>query len=255
MANSFFIKNHKLVYKEWLDPLEIKGSTVLDLGCQWGWLGEYCILNSVKEYVGVDIDKDEIDQAIKSYPELSFINMNLEDYVEQCVEINKKFDIIVISRTIHGIPNLITLLQKLSIIGNKIVIESGVPVNLQVFELLEILKNTNFYETYQDSIDKIVHNAEYNSSFIGCLSDEKFIHLVPSIKFFEDIFEKLGFKLDLTSYESAKNKFPTEYGYGSRPESNIRLKFCILKFTKVTDKQKPLSWKEWHDLGGRWDIE
>jgi len=255
MANPFFIKNHKLVYKEWLDPLEINGATVLDLGCQWGWLGGYCISNNVKEYVGVDIDKNEIDQATESYPMLTFFNMNLEDYVKKCIEINKKFDIIVISRTIHGIPNLVTVLQNLSIIGNKIVIESGVPVNSQVEEMLEILKNTNFYETHRESIDKVIHDAEYNSSFIGCLADEKFIHLVPSIKFFEDIFEKLGFKLDLTSYESAKNKFPTEYGYGLRPELNIRLKFCILKFTKVTNEHKPLSWKEWHDSGGQWDIK
>jgi hypothetical protein len=247
--NNFFEENHKLVFQEWIHPDEAADSTILDLGSQTGWLGEYCMLHNAKDYVGVEIDEFHIIDARSNYPNLTFFHMDLEDYVKNCVTEKKVFDIVVISRTLQGIQNQITLLQNLSKITNKIVLETGVPPNYTANRLLEILKTVSLPVEYREEVEQIKHQIEYNQPFTEYIIDERWPSPVPSTGLLKEILARLGFELCLNTYESVKQKYPSEYGYGipfNVPDQIM--KRSILKFKKVSNLSKPISWKEWDDL-------
>jgi hypothetical protein len=246
--NNFFKEHHQLVYQEWLPADEIKNLTVLDLGSQTGWLGKYCIENGAKEYIGVEIDKLWVDRSRESFPDLTFIQEDLEDYISNCVNESKFFDIVVITRTLEGVHNLITLLQNLSKITNLVVIETGVPINNAAFELLEILKSTELSDEQQQLIENIKHSIEYKQTFVEYVDDpNKFIWAVASTGFYNAVFERLGFQLCLETNERVKQKWPAEYGYVKRKPENNSIGKKILKFKKIADEQLPLTWKEWYD--------
>jgi hypothetical protein len=248
--NQFFKENHNLVFQEWLPPDEIKNLTILDLGSQTGWLGGYCTNQGVKEYIGVDIDKLWIDKSKEDYPNLTFIHMDLEDYISDCIKENKFFDIVVISRTIEGVQNHVTVLQKLSKITNQLVLEVGVPVNFAVNAVLETIELSNEFK------NKLKDYVEYEQPFIEYFDDDqKFVWAIPSIGLYNIVMTRLGFELSLETYERVKQKFPTEYGYFTKIDRSYgtaekHIGKTILKFKKVSDRQTPLTWKEWHDAGG-----
>jgi ubiquinone/menaquinone biosynthesis C-methylase UbiE len=246
--NNFFEKNYKLVFQEWISPNELKNNSVLDLGSQTGWLGEYCMANGASEYVGVEIDEFHINDSRQHYPNLTFFHMDLEDYVDLCVKEYKTFDIAVISRTLQGIQNQMTLLQKLSKITKKIVLETGVPTNEPIYKLMTILKNYTLTDDHKEEVEQIKHYIEYDQTFVEFIIDDRWPQPVPSTGILKDIFSRLGFELDLTTYESVKEKYPTEYGYGPGHEVDQLMKRSILKFVKVSDIVQPLTWKEWDDL-------
>lgn len=246
--NTFFEENHKLVFQEWISPSELNGATVLDLGSQTGWLGEYCVLHGAKDYVGVDIDKYHIDEARADYPDLKFVHMDLEDYVLESIKENRMFDITVISRTIQGVQNQATVLQNISKITNKIVIESGVPINRPAYSLLTILNSLELPDEKKQEIQKIASHIEYEYPFVEYVQDERWPHPVPSIGFFNEILSVLGFEMDLDTYERVKVKYPEEYGYAAREETDQQMKRCILKFIKTKDIQGSLSWNEWNNI-------
>jgi hypothetical protein len=170
--------------------------------------------------------------------------MDLEDYVLESIAEGRMFDITVISRTIHGIQNQATMLQNLSKITKKIVIESGVPLNAPAYQLLEILKTVELTDSLKEQVNNVAKSIEYDHAFVEYFSDERWPHPVPSTGFFKEILSTLGFELDLTTYESVKEKYPTEYGFSARPEEDQKIKRSILKFTKVRDAG-PLSWNQW----------
>jgi hypothetical protein len=170
--------------------------------------------------------------------------MDLEDYIIESIAEGRMFDITVISRTIQGIQNQVTMLQNLSKITKKIVIESGVPLNDPAYQLLEILKTIKLTDNMQEQVTSIAKSIEYDYAFVEYISDERWPHPVPSTGFFKEILSTLGFELDLSAYELAKQKYPTEYGFSARVEEDQKMKRSILKFTKVRDAS-PLTWNQW----------
>lgn len=246
--NNFFQENHELVYQEWISPEELKNVKVLDLGSQTAWLGEYCMLHGAAEYTGVDIDEEHNTHARFFYPNFTIVTMDLENYVNDCVREQRIFDIVVISRTIQGIQNQVTLLQKLSKISNKIVIETGVPVNKAAYQLLELLRTFNLTEDQKLEMNRIANYIEYEQPFVEYVLDDRWPQPVPSTGLFKEIFSTLGFELSLDTYELVKKKYPEEYGYDVRPEADQQMKRSILKFTRISSDTKPLSWKEWDDF-------
>lgn len=245
--NKFFEENHELVYQEWISPEELKNAKVLDLGSQTAWLGEYCMLHGAAEYTGVDIDDYHNTHARLFYPNFTIVTIDLEDYVTDCVREQRIFDIVVISRTIHGIQNQATLLQNISRITNNVVIESGVPINKPAYQLLELLRTFNLTEDQKLEMNRIANYIEYEQPFVEYILDERWLHPVPSTGFFKEIFSTLGFELSLDTYESVKQKYPDEYGYGVSRDVEQQMKRSILKFKKVNNTPKPLTWKEWHN--------
>ncbi len=248
--NKFFEENHRLIFQEWIDPSELKNAKVLDLGSQTGWLGEYCVEHGAIEYVGVDIDEWHLNKAKENYPNLTFVLMDLEDYIKDCITEKKYFDIAVVSRTMQGVTNQIQMLQHLSKITNKIVLETGVPINFPAYRLLEILKDIELSEEHKKEINKIYQYIEYEYTFIESLPDERFLQLLPSIGLLKDVLEKLGFELSLNTYESVRLKYPDEYGFKIKNKDYDLINKTILKFTKVSNEQKPLTWKQYKDNGG-----
>jgi phage antirepressor YoqD-like protein len=209
--------------------------------------------HGVKEYIGVDIDKLWIDRSRADYPSLTFVHMDLEDYLTDCINESKFFDIVVISRTIEGVQNHVTVLQKLSKITNHIVLEVGVPVNFVAHELLKFLKAGELTTEQKQLVDNAEHYIEYEQPFIEYFDDDqKFVWVIPSIGLYNTIMTRLGFKMSLDTYEKVKQKYPTEYGYFTKKDSSYgtadtHIGKTILKFTKVTDERQPLTWKEWLD--------
>lgn len=246
--NNFFREHCQLIFQEWIPPSEAKGAKVLDLGSQTGWLGEYCMMHGAADYVGVEIDEFHIIDSKNHYPNLTFYHMDLEDYVKDSVKENRMFDIVVISRTLHGVQNQITLLQDLSKIAKKIVIESGVPLNTPVYRLLETLKNVELPPECKKEIEQIKSYIEYDQTFVEYVIDERWPQPVPSTGILKDVFSRLGFDLDLTTYESVKQKYPTEYGYDVGTEEGQVMKRSLLKFVKTDREPRPITWKEWNDL-------
>jgi len=251
--NNFFKENHKLVFQEWLDPEEILGLSILDLGSQTGWLGGYCTEHNVKEYIGVDIDQLWIDSAKASYPNLTFICADLEDYIVDCIKENKFFDIVVISRTIEGVQNHVSVLQQLSKITNQIVLEVGVPVNRVAYDALQFIKSLELTDEQKLLLNNAWHYIEYEQTFMEFFDDDqKFIWAIPSIGLYNSVLSRLGFQLHLDTYERVKQKYPTEYGYFTKKDksygtADTHIGKAILKFKKITNEQKPLTWKEWLD--------
>jgi Methionine biosynthesis protein MetW len=254
--NNFFKENYKSVHQEWVSPEDVKDSSILDLGSQTSLFGEYCTTHGAKDYVGVEIDKLWIDRSRESAPHLTYIHMDLEDYLDQCIRENKFFDITVISRTIEGIHNQVEVLQKLSHITNSIVIEGGLPVNFAAYELLKLVKSFELSSEQKEMLDKAEHYIQYEQPFVEYLDDDqKFIWAIPSIGFYDSVLSRLGFSLSLDTYERVKAKFPTEYGYFTKVDptfgtAKTHIGKAILKFNKTSNEQKPLTWKEWYDAGG-----
>jgi trans-aconitate methyltransferase len=249
--NKFFKEHYQLIHQEWLPPDEIKNLTILDLGSETGWLGKYCTTHGVKEYIGVEIDKNWIDQSRSNYPHLTFIHMDLEEYLDICIDEDKFFDIIIISRTMEGVHNQVSVLQKLSKITNHIVLEIGIPVN---FAANEVLKTIDLPDELRN---KLIHYVEYEHPFVEYFDDDqKFVWAIPSIGLYNSIMTRLGFQLSLDTYEKVKQQFPTEYGYLTKVDrsygtAKTHIGKGILKFKKVTDEQKPLTWREWYEAGDK----
>ena len=251
--NNFFKENRQLVFQAWLSPDEVKELKILDLGCQFGWFGEYCINHQVKEYIGVDIDESAITQARIYYPELTFVHSDLEDYLKECVENNIFFDTVVISRTIEGIHNQVTVLQNVSKIAKSVVLEIGVPLSPVAYKLLKFIRTFSLSDEEKLELDKTKDHIEYDQPFVEYFNDNNFVWAIPSIGFYKTIMSNLGFQINLDTYEKMKQQFPTEYGYflkdndGSGGTADKQIGKAILKFTKISNNQIPLTWKEWYD--------
>ena len=245
--NKFFEENHKLIFREWISPEELKNATVLDLGCQTGWLGEYCTDNNVSEYIGVDICQYSINKARYDYPKLTFVLQDLEDYLKESVNKQLKFDIVVISRTIQGIHNLVEVLENVAKITNKLVLEIGVPVNFAAHRLLEMVKELDISGKYNNEIQEIKNYIEYKHQIVEYITDD-FVNVIPSIGYFNDIMSRLGFKMSLETYETVKEKYPTEYGYFFKNAEADPIGKAIIKFIKVDNIIKPITWTEWNNI-------
>ncbi len=82
---------------------DLRGKTILDLGCGMGNFAVYALERGVGSYVGVDISRNMIDVARKrvDHPTFSFVNEPLEGYdIEP-----SKYDLVVSSLCLHYIEN------------------------------------------------------------------------------------------------------------------------------------------------------
>ena len=91
--------------------IDISKSIILDIGCGNGFfvfgLSKYC-----KNIIGIDpsiyMIKDAIhNNKILNYNNIKFINISIDDYLQS---INKKFNIIIFSYSIHFMNNIYNLL-------------------------------------------------------------------------------------------------------------------------------------------------
>ena len=77
-------------YRALAGVADLKGKSVLDVGCAMGDFGAYLHEHHhVKSYLGVDISQRMIEEAAKLHPHLTFKNMNVLDMEE-----TEQFDVV-----------------------------------------------------------------------------------------------------------------------------------------------------------------
>ena len=103
-----YIEKNKYYYEDLISFCKYnipEGSSILEIGCGTGH-----ILNSLKPKrgVGIDISSRMIEDAKKQYPHLTFLHMDAEN-----IEINERFDYILISDTLGYLEDIQKALQEL----------------------------------------------------------------------------------------------------------------------------------------------
>ncbi|WP_100013125.1 class I SAM-dependent methyltransferase [Lentibacillus sediminis] len=91
---------------------DLRGKTVLDLGCGDGHFSTYCIENGAAKVIGADISSNMIARAKKnnSHDNIEFICVSMED-----LELpDQQFDLIISSLSVHYIEDFPNLVQKVS---------------------------------------------------------------------------------------------------------------------------------------------
>jgi 2-polyprenyl-3-methyl-5-hydroxy-6-metoxy-1,4-benzoquinol methylase len=80
--------------------VNLRGKSVLDVGCSGGWMIEEAFNQKAKGYTGIDINKDSIQVAQKKYPKGEF-------KVGSAIEIpfeDKTFDVVMAFDVLEHIP-------------------------------------------------------------------------------------------------------------------------------------------------------
>jgi SAM-dependent methyltransferase len=103
---------------------DLTGKSILDLGCNEGWFSDYSFKQGAKEYTGVDNQIKEIIYA-RNYHQGQFIHSDINQYLDTTKE---KFDICVMSSTLHYFNNKAEVIEKISKIADELVLE--IPVSL-----------------------------------------------------------------------------------------------------------------------------
>jgi len=125
---------------------DIKGKSVLDLGCNSGRIGIKCHEAGVKDYTGVDSNwrylEDCHDQGIKG----DFVRMELNDFAKIW---KKKFDVVLCLATFHYIIDKEEFIKKMADISKEMFVlegpvENGDPEFAPKQELVEALLNKYF---------------------------------------------------------------------------------------------------------------
>jgi len=235
-------------FSAYMSPIEIKDKTILDIGSQYGQTGFYALHSGAKEYVGLEI-RDSYVLESKELLHKYFSNHSweiLHTSLEKFIETNtKKFDVIFLGRVIHAITEHgIGILSKLAEIADVIVIESVTPLNFSHYKLTELLKTENMLEQIDfKKIETVNHFVEYEHPFIEYIqsSSGDFVNTLYSLGFLKLYFQRIGFEIELSSYERLKKEFPEEYGIGylGSKHHSMAKKF-IVRFNK-TGSKRPLS--------------
>lgn len=82
----------------------LKGKSVLDLGCGYGWHCKYAADNGASEVIGIDAGKSMIAEAVSrnAHPNISYRCMELENYDYP----SEKFDLTISNLVLHYIEDL-----------------------------------------------------------------------------------------------------------------------------------------------------
>ena len=99
---------------EWhqLKPMfpDLKGKTVLDLGCGYGWHSKYASLMGAEKVIGIDISRRMIEKAktINCEKNIEYEVCNLEDYSYP----EDTYDLVISNLVLHYIENLEDIYRK-----------------------------------------------------------------------------------------------------------------------------------------------
>lgn len=106
-----------LTDKKWtrlsFDP---RGKTILDLGCNDGWIGKYCLNGGAKRVVGVDRNWRYLEEARKKG--IYTVLADLETY-----EASERFDTVLLLATLQHIENKERLLRNIAGHARELVLE------------------------------------------------------------------------------------------------------------------------------------
>lgn len=132
--------------KKWellaLKPSDLADKTIIDLGCNSGWIANNCLLNGAKEATGVDYNWRYLDQAREKG--IKPIYSDLDKF-----EFDKKYDIVICLATFHYVRDKELLLKKIAEATNEMFV-------------LEM----PIYKDDQDSIALYLHDTTQCQYFI-----------------------------------------------------------------------------------------
>lgn len=86
-------------FQQLTKDINFEGKTVLDVGCNVGYLGYLALNQGAKSVVGIDTNRDNINRAKDLFPEITFRCEDVED-------IYGSYDIIIASGMLHYISDL-----------------------------------------------------------------------------------------------------------------------------------------------------
>ena len=251
ISTGLVLKNYKntyLRYSHWATSTELKGKSVLDIGCRVGAAGAYALANGANRYVGIDNESDLIDHA-KNNLEKYFSNSDIElhyvdaeEFVSNCKE---KFDFVFLGRVLHYINNGAGFLKAISKIADNIVFDDAHPPN---FLIDYLIKNSNLNELELDNLLKkleleypIIETHHFSKIFKDYKNfpfnkiestTKDFLGTAYSIGYLRKILNQENFTEDFSMYERIKKVFPEEYGYGIY-KNRDGVKKYILRFAKT----------------------
>ncbi|MEI3607057.1 class I SAM-dependent methyltransferase [Pseudogracilibacillus sp. SE30717A] len=90
----------------------MKGKSVLDLGCGDGHFSKYCIENGAKKVIGIDISTNMIERAkkINGDKHIEYICVPMEDLKLT----NQQFDLVISSLSIHYVEDYSALIRNIN---------------------------------------------------------------------------------------------------------------------------------------------
>jgi SAM-dependent methyltransferase len=150
--NSFWNKQAKLIHEKWGNEehdYEVLGKlltkfnprSILDIGCGSGRLFNLFIRNNIQDIIGVDISAEALSIAFELYPQITTIQIRLEDLKFP----PDRFDLIISNRVLQHLPahSIINTLSNLCLMSPLIYIN----------ELSESDKEPeNFYMFHHDYV-------------------------------------------------------------------------------------------------------
>lgn len=204
-----------LARHEILLPKEIcQGASILDLGCCIGSTGAWALDNGAVRYVGIELQKDFVDQAkinlSKNFPQGQW--QVIESSIERFLDINNdKFDLVYAGGVIYSSLYYQDLLRKVSQITDKtLVIESMMPLLMQKKYATTAWSESEFLPIveYRDTdVGRMVHENRANFAISSA---------VPSIKSLIVLLKEMGFTWDARSYTNFKTRdhtgWPRRFG-------------------------------------------
>lgn len=181
-------------YELWMKVFK-ETKSILDIGCGYGIALAYLLdyYGSQKEYTGIDIDINRIEQIRANFNGITNFNFNILNFdIENISELNKKFDGILFIDAIHyfGKENQIKILNDI----NNLLLPSGYFIFRFVNKKVKFRYIINYlYEFFSVKIFNFTktRNAELYSF------DENF---------YFDILVNLGFNI-IVKYPSLFNPF------------------------------------------------
>ena len=236
-------------FQAWVPPENLKGKSVLDIGCCFGAFGAYALSNGASKYIGLEISKPLAAIADENLTKYYGYSQNWDIIVDSCenfLENNtEEFDIILLGGVLHGITNFLPVLAAMANCAKTIVIESIHPTVPFLLPLIDEIAQVKGEESY-GRLQKIMLSVEYSYPVVGYTNIGKMMHHdkheavsniirpCPSIGALKLIMNRLGFREDIKGYVTLKKAYPEQYGLGKR---------FIVSFIKDSEA-KPMSYSE-----------
>ncbi len=247
---------------------DLKGKTVLDLGCCVGGTGAWVLAKGASFYTGVEYHKDLADIAITNLAvfeneKWKIIQQSVEDFLNN--PDRPKYDIIVASGLIYSFYEPIPILNNIAKLGDSIIIESGhsygrAPHFNSKHPFLKAAFNENqiaAIEKSQSWVDFVESEIVINYSrcyMILGTSEQSVCYnaSVPSMGFIINHFEHYGFKVNPDVNNMIKKFIPDIYNITNRYAVRLEKKLDVAQsqgfVSAVTEKTSDSIIKKWKDI-------
>ncbi len=177
-----------------LHPDEIKGKTILDLGCCIGAMGAWALKYGAAHYTGVEVQSEYSkcaeQELSKFFIQESFTIIN-DDIINFLIKNSSTFDIIICLGVVYSLTDILAFIKNITRISNELII-------------IDSLSTYHFYnghavfELITDQLMNVGEKSETFNSFIG-------VGLRPTIRAFNILFNNFSFEVEQIFPNPSKN--------------------------------------------------